>query len=771
MFNTAAGPAFGRKTSKGTGGIALELGLSGPPRPSTSRPKRSQVTRACDWCRIHRIRCDHYRPCSNCQNRGAECSNSPSGEIQSLPHAFREIERLKRRVRELERQIEDERKQNQESLVAAQPGFHSRAAPELPITPPSTITANEFAAGRLQRGVLVNTTKSPRKTWYGQSSLFFFADCMSGFINSVLQQQFTESCMQPHSARKVFDSPTCPLENTNAHDVFASDGDYNGCDPVKKKGRLTATQEEYFLGLFWQSYHTSLAIFDETEFKQYYKSLWEESRGKRKPSALVDIVIAVCMQYEMARNQGQTADNSQAWHNGDIDVNDASIAGLWHYHQCHNLLSCEMESPTLSTLQCTILEFIWLSCASFQNMACNTLAIAVNMTHMLGLHLPAPENMPVREVEIRKRLWWSIYMLDTKISVKLGRPFLLHRFDVKCSLPSDDHQVAALSGSSFSPLSYDVTWLSWTIHHIKLVVAARSIYMAFYGTYPDLPADENPQVREASALFLVEQMQSLDSWAKGLPDALKIRRKGDGNPLSTDRSPLDMEQFAPSWVKHQRLTLELLYHVVCVTLWRPYVLYELVYTPAASECRLTMAESCANNCATHAIALTHIMHQVLLTTDILAGWYEAFDWQWNCAITLVGFALTHIGEPLGREARNAIDMAIEVFEVFGKSFAAGISAAKMMRKLEDTVDRVTTRFERGWAGKMETHDLASIMVLQTEQGTNRLPCEQLSAAFPGLDEEDMAAVRDVLSGSTGIDSAIDYSDNFDNVNMELMYSN
>jgi hypothetical protein len=362
-------------------------------------------------------------------------------------------------------------------------------------------------------------------------------------------------------------------------------------------------------------------------------------------------------------------------------------------------------------------------------------------------------------------VWWSIYVLDTRMGINLGRPFILHQFDVKCSLPSDDHEVAALSGSSFSPLSCEVTWLSWTIYYIKLVVAARSIYTAFYGSYADLSDDENPQVREASAAFLVEQMRSLDSWAKGLPEALRTRRKGGGNPLSTDRRPLDMEQFAPSWVQHQRLTLELLYHNLCVTLWRPYVLYELVYASATSEYGSTIAELCANNCANHAMALTHIMRQVLTTTDILAGWYEAFQWQWNCAITLVGFALTRVGEPLGREARNTIVTAIEVLEIFGKSFAAGVSAANVLRKLRATVDHVTALFERGRAEKTEAHSLASVMMLQTGQG-NESPCEYSSAPFPELDEEAIAAVQELLSGSIDIESTLDYTDQ---VNMESRY--
>lgn len=63
------------------------------PRPlPPSRPprgKRSQVSRACDWCRVHRIKCDSNHPCRNCQIRGGKCSNEGTNEVRTLPHAIR----------------------------------------------------------------------------------------------------------------------------------------------------------------------------------------------------------------------------------------------------------------------------------------------------------------------------------------------------------------------------------------------------------------------------------------------------------------------------------------------------------------------------------------------------------------------------------------------------------------------------------------------------------------------------------------------------------
>ena len=53
-----------------------------------ARPKRSQVVRACDWCRVHRTKCDNNLPCLNCLKRGEECINRRKGEVQTLTAAI-----------------------------------------------------------------------------------------------------------------------------------------------------------------------------------------------------------------------------------------------------------------------------------------------------------------------------------------------------------------------------------------------------------------------------------------------------------------------------------------------------------------------------------------------------------------------------------------------------------------------------------------------------------------------------------------------------------
>ncbi|KAI1102907.1 fungal-specific transcription factor domain-containing protein [Jackrogersella minutella] len=749
-----------------SGGLVPNSVASEGPRPLRPRPKRSQVTRACDWCRVHRIKCDDNHPCLNCQARGGECSNDRTTEVRTLPHAFREIERLRQRNQELQKELEEERIRNRSQDLASA-GSSNLQIP----TPPSvssgslpTIVAlmppvNNGLSCHYWDGVYTSTARSPAKTWYGPSSLLYFVSRVNSCLSSKLKAQFPEHYMQPNSASRLLDGPTSPSENSTGERSRVSLDD----DHLTKEF-LTPTQEEYFLNLYWQSYHTSLVVLYEDDFRQHYKSLWVGSGKKRKPSALVDIVIALCLQYGMA--QGRAKSNASI-RSVDVDINDATLAGRRHYCRCQTLLASEMESPTLSTLQCNILSVIWLCCASFQNMADSTLALTSRTAQMLGLHLPPPQDMPQREKELRKRLWWSIYVLETKTSMKLGRPFMLHLSHVGAGLPSDDLQAAEQSGSDFAPLDDNTTWLSWDLHNTKLVLAVRNVYTAFYDTYMDIFNSDSIAVPtiEMYADSLSTHMGALEQWKQDVPTALKIGRRNHGTPFSTDRSPLDIEKFAPLWVQRQRLLLELSYHNLCANLYRPFLwlrsvaLLSLPPILAWTSESTPLTDSCNHRCASHAMASTHIMRQILSTTDLLTGWHEAFQWQWNCAMTLVGFVLSYPHDELTPAVRDAINASIDVLGIFGNSFAVAASAAEVVRSLSVTVDQiVASEYYMGKRSQQDDRDMAredQYIPIMPQGEPVPAAGGQTDLGYPEFDEDTLVAMEEIMAGSMDMAFTID----------------
>ncbi|KAI0142730.1 hypothetical protein GGR57DRAFT_485949 [Xylariaceae sp. FL1272] len=655
------------------------------------RPKRQQVARACDSCRMHRIKCDNNVPCKNCISRGEQCINKGPGERRTLPQAYREIDRLKQKVKELEEQLAKERSTPRiastpagtQSIILTPPGsIASVSTPDA-----SCITPNVVKPQQVWGGILTKTGQSPQKTWYGPSSQFYYIYRMNKYISTVFEQIGPDDQIQLQSAAKTFATPDCtPADDVSRLDLRDAE------QPVSNEEFLTPSQEEYFLNIFWQSYHPTCVVLDESEFRQHYRSLLTKPGKPRKPSALVDIVIAVSMQVGMAvakRNSTIIPTRS-----AEVGKDDPSIAGRLYYRRCQRLLHNEQEAPTLMTVQGHILSAVYTCCAAFQNMCYVALSMAVRSAHMLGLHCEPPSDLPIATQEMRRRLWWTLYAFESKTCMKLGRPFYANVYSTSCSLPAHDHLAARQSGSDFALLDENNTWLTYTIYNSKLLLAARETHTAFYDKYPEFFNETNgeliyndPEGLERYADFLTAALKPMDVWVDSVPNALRTKRKGNGKSLSTDQSqfPLEIEQFAPLWLQRQRLLLELLYHNISVNLYRPFISFPSIVTNYSPLGHIAQAH--AASAARHGVILTQIMHQAVIEKpELLAGFHEAFQWQWNAALALAGYLFAHPNSSIAPSVRTAIDLANVVFEDFGRSFGTCYSATSVMNSLAAKID-------------------------------------------------------------------------------------
>ncbi|KAK3321314.1 fungal-specific transcription factor domain-containing protein [Cercophora scortea] len=667
MFTTFVGTS--RSKSSSFGESSSKNGAPPPPPPPLPQPKkRSQVSRACDWCRVHRVKCDNNRPCNNCRSRGASCSNNNANEVRTLPLAFREIERLRQRVQELESELQNRSHPPDPELINLNNQDHQDEQHTAPSLDPfaDTMTSASKPARQIMGGIYMSTTDLPQKQWFGPSSLYYFINRMHSYLAVVLHQPAAPAEEHIGNNDITTNRPLLDESSRSEADHLVPEEDDNA------QRFLTAAQEEHFLGLFWDSYHSSMQIVDETSLKTHYAGLWRPDKTSRRPSALVDIILALCMQCE-------------------------GVPSRAHYDRCQALLLPELESPTLAALQSQLFSVIWLCCASLQNMAHATLALAVRTAHMLGLHLdPSPpagsSTMTLPECELRRRLWWTLYTVESKTCMKLGRPWSAPLSESTCALPADDLE---LCGSYISAGLREggVTWLTYTVQNTKLVLAARQVYVAFWqkcqcaaagrGFYEDVDALED------CAVFLETSMEgSFGAFLRDMPAGLKTARKEGGERFSTDRSPLAVvrDGTEPLWLQRQRVLLELLYHNLAMNLYRPFICFR-TNPPSRLSKGTPAADRCAAACVGHAVAMTHMIHQVLVETPaLLDGWHEAFQWQWNTAMTTIGFILAYPASPAAVSARASVDLAVRSFEIFGNVFAVAVSAAGVTRDLAKKAD-------------------------------------------------------------------------------------
>lgn len=66
------------------------------------------------------------------------------------------------------------------------------------------------------------------------------------------------------------------------------------------------------------------------------------------------------------------------------------------------------------------------------------LALSISHTHHLGLQRErVVKKMPPFQGEMSRRLWWCIYLLDRRLAIETGRPFLIQDVNIDVGLPHD----------------------------------------------------------------------------------------------------------------------------------------------------------------------------------------------------------------------------------------------------------------------------------------------------------------------------------------------
>ncbi len=525
-----------------------------------------------------------------------------------------------------------------------------------------------------------------------------------------MRSYLKESLQQPG-----FEDPFEPVTS-----LFASTATFSGSDfpdqrssmsrPMSTGEDMSRSQEESFLNLFWQSYQITIPIINEKEFREHYKSLWPNTfspiEAKRQPSALVDSVLALCVQYGSAFVI-------------DIEGNDVSFAGRGLHRRSQKLLLSEYKAPTISTLQCLIYSALYLSNASMLNIGHQTLEVAISIANALGVHHETMENLSPAQTSLRPRIWWTLFLLDSKICHELGRPYLIEASHITCDLPSGDPSEATAFGSSLSLAFADISWLAFHTQCIKLIVTVRSIQTSFYEKCSEVSTVnkgidlyDNLDLLESCADHLLQSMKGLQDWVRNVPIALKNPRKGTGEPFSTARSAMELDPYVPLWLQSQRLQLELLYHNLTMSLHRPFIRF-----PSSSIPAFQMSVDHSVSCLSHAIVTTSILHQVFTEGDILNGWQQAYQFQWDAALSILGFGLAH---PLCRHspsARRAIHIAIANFDTLAANHCAlATSAGAVTRNVLDKIDV----FASGFRNNLTSSDHSSPSVQSGPPSRNSL---------------------------------------------------
>ncbi|KAJ6149671.1 hypothetical protein N7471_000870 [Penicillium samsonianum] len=699
------------------------------------RPKRNQVARACDWCRLNRVRCDDKQPCQNCLNRGGSCSNTKPQEATSLPAANREMQRLRNKVKDLQDQIA---KLKDGAEIQAQTGF---------ATPPLSDAAHtsfDFAD-------LTNTTEGWQglqqtgQIHYGPLSSSYFVSRISRYLSQALNQPIEDAKLEACMARFHYIAPSHQPSRYDASPASQAD---QSTDENEEAEDLTRSQEEHFLNLLWQSFHCVYPILDERDFQQYYDSLWSNSTdgmSTRKPSALVDVLLAVCMQYSstfFVSEDNQQGDPESGW-----QAKNANLASRTYYQRAQRLLQSELENPTIMVVQSHIYSIVYLYNTSLLNTAHINLGATLRIAHALRLHIRPLDGTSSEQQELQRRIWWTLYRIDIQLSMTLGRPPLIQLSHVSCGLPGDGREHARLSGTVLLTNHEDISWLSFHVQCTKLIYLVQGVQTALHRKCSQLlngdkvkDLYEDPRLLETLAEFLGQEMTAIHNWVQNVPQSLCNARKGAGEPFSTNRDMLNLCPYSPLWLQRQRLLLELHYHHLVISTLRPFIRF-----PPVSSSMTPRTDGYNISCLNHAMAITSILNQVLSETDLLRGWSPIFQYQWDAILCTLGFVLANSVCPPTPSARKSLQTAIRTLDLVSDHFLAAKNAAQVVREVSCQADRLINNVQQGLTRRQTPRANQS---LSTRAQNPRPQSNQISFVSPGQPEVRPNSLKRALPPTT-----------------------
>lgn len=167
-------------------------------------------------------------------------------------------------------------------------------------------------------------------------------------------------------------------------------------------------EEQRLIDAYFAGIHVFAPVIHEPSFRSRYLS--HQGTQDRSWLALLNIVLAL----------------------GSITTSPGdSEEDLQYFHLSQQYLSLEsFGNGRLETLQALLLMGgQYLHFRNRPNMASAIIGACYRIASGLGLHLQHPEGTKGQvcpQEEIKRRNWWTIYVLDTWGSVTLGRPSITH---------------------------------------------------------------------------------------------------------------------------------------------------------------------------------------------------------------------------------------------------------------------------------------------------------------------------------------------------------
>jgi transcriptional regulatory protein GAL4 len=264
---------------------------------------------------------------------------------------------------------------------------------------------------------------------------------------------------------------------------------------------------------YFSTYHVSYPFVHEGTFRAQYNELIPRTE-KRSWDMLLSTILAL-----------------GAWTLGDARTD---LDGLLYQQACaFGEDSSIFESASLTLVQALLLLSNFTQKRNRPNTGWNYLGLAIRMALSLGLHRELPHwGISILQREMRRRVWWGLFIFDSGASTTFGRAILLPQremIDVKHVLNIHD-QVIIILESTEQGMADDKQLLTPRTETVPAELLEPTIYSAMKAQV-DFHLITNhisnrllssPPILVGEALLL---KKDLERWADTLPSYFRLEQE------------------------------------------------------------------------------------------------------------------------------------------------------------------------------------------------------------------------------------------------------
>ncbi|KAL4897080.1 fungal-specific transcription factor domain-containing protein [Aspergillus ambiguus] len=462
----------------------------GDPNASESRRRDPKVSRACDACKVKKIRCSGTLPCDICSRRGLPCSYASKyarGRAPTPP--FRDGNSLTASRHEGQHGGRRSSKSTAENASLRSGGALQHYS-----------SPNREEPDRAESIAL--SRASPDLVIEGQ-----YLDSTSGlsFLHRALAKLVREKQMSFYESSEGEKNQLL----TSAGDIpfFNSEGQALTIFPDSDIAReLLRLYFDTCVTTYRMLHRQTVEGWLETSLRDSEQSHIEPGVLENSKQSIILTILAIAS-FRKSKIKGSSRDHRES-------------AGLHEsdrfFSMATKLTDTELGFPRLESAQARLIQVLYLLQTSRMNKAWYTFGSAYQIISSLGLHrrrgLKSKSKLDYIALQCSRRVFWVAYTIDKYLSVVLGRPRLLHDDEINQVFPdSVNDEDMLLEDKSCSEPSEECH-VDSLIFHAKIARIIGRISREVYSG-----SDEDKDERVTAVYRLVAE---LHDWHASLPPHL-----------------------------------------------------------------------------------------------------------------------------------------------------------------------------------------------------------------------------------------------------------